>query len=325
MPDREPLRTEVEAKPSKRSRRGTGTSARSQPIRRRGLSHVHSFHLDDQSVYQDHHHQNAGEDEEAIVDGETGDLEKGSRKAEKERGFGRAEQEDTTSDDSQSVSWLDSPREKSEKVDSESVSWLDSREDAEHSPQLDREKTASTTRAQKPDLKKSQSSKSVRDPNLVTWDGPDDPANPKNWSKKQKWFATFIVSSFTFISPVASSMVAPALSSMAKDFGVTNEVQIQLMLSIFILAYAIGPLFLGPLSELYGRVPVLQLANMVYLIFNAACGGAKNSGMMIGFRFLAGLGGSAPLAVSQSFSDRTSQMLISHADRWRRPERCVEG
>ena len=55
--------------------------------------------------------------------------------------------------------------------------------------------------------------------------------------------------------------------------------------------------FLGPMSEVYGRVPVLQLANLFFLVWNTACGAAKSTGMMIGFRFLAGLGGSAPLAI----------------------------
>jgi len=107
-----------------------------------------------------------------------------------------------------------------------------------------------------------------------------------------------VVSSFTFISPVSSSMVAPALPSIAKEFGITTEVESQLVLSIFILAYAIGPLFLGPMSEIHGRVPVLQIANLFYLVFNIACGASKSKGQMIAFRFLSGLGGSAPLAVS---------------------------
>ncbi len=92
-------------------------------------------------------------------------------------------------------------------------------------------------------------------------------------------------------------MVAPALTSIAADFNITNEVEISLTLSIFVLAYAVGPLFLGPLSEMYGRVIVLQLANAFYLFFNLGCGFAQNKGQMIAFRFLAGLGGSAPLAI----------------------------
>jgi hypothetical protein len=34
----------------------------------------------------------------------------------------------------------------------------------------------------------------VADPNLVDWDGPDDPANPRNWSKKRKMVNTTLVS-----------------------------------------------------------------------------------------------------------------------------------
>ena len=92
-------------------------------------------------------------------------------------------------------------------------------------------------------------------------------------------------------------MVAPALPQMNQDLGVHNEVLTQMMLSIFILAYAVGPLFLGPLSELYGRVPVLQLANLFFLVWNLVCGFAQNGPQMLVFRFLAGLGGSAPLSI----------------------------
>lgn len=103
-------------------------------------------------------------------------------------------------------------------------------------------------------MKRQKSSKSTqsqrqRDPNMVSWQGADDPENPKNWPTRKKWAAVVVVSSFTFISPVASSMVAPALPQMATDLNVHNTVLSQMMLSIFILAYAIGPMFLGPLSE----------------------------------------------------------------------------
>ncbi|KAK3117020.1 hypothetical protein LTR53_002041 [Teratosphaeriaceae sp. CCFEE 6253] len=151
-----------------------------------------------------------------------------------------------------------------------------------------------------PSLRRQQtnkSSRSVRDPNVVTWDGPADPENPKNWYNRRKWAAVLVVSSFTFISPVSSTMVAPALPAMNADLGVTNQIISQMLLSIFILAYAVGPLVLGPLSEVYGRVVVLQLANLFFLVFNPACGFARNGGQMLAFRFLAGLGGSAPLAI----------------------------
>lgn len=114
---------------------------------------------------------------------------------------------------------------------------------------------------------------------------------------KRKWAATLIVSCFTLISPVSSSMVAPSIGAISREFNITAEAEQNLVMSIFVLAYAIGPLFLGPMSEIYGRVIVLQLANLVYLVWNIGCGFAQTKEQMLAFRFLSGLGGSAPLAI----------------------------
>ncbi|KAM0249564.1 hypothetical protein ACHAQJ_008993 [Trichoderma viride] len=138
---------------------------------------------------------------------------------------------------------------------------------------------------------------SINDPNLVTWDGPQDPENPKNWPNKIKWRYTVAVSFFTFISPVSSAMIAPALSKLGEDLNMKNKLEMELALSIFILAYAVGPLFFGPASELYGRVRLLQLSNIWYLAWNLGCGFAQNPAELFVFRFLAGIGGSAPLAL----------------------------
>ncbi|KAJ5281372.1 hypothetical protein N7478_006744 [Penicillium angulare] len=130
--------------------------------------------------------------------------------------------------------------------------------------------------------------------NSVTWDGPDDPENPKNWSMKTKWITMGIVSMYTFISSVSSTMVASALESIGAEFNIKEEFILQLTVFIFILDYAIGPLFIGPLSKTYGRVIVLQLANLIYLAFNIGCGVSQSTGQLIAFRFLSGLGGSVP-------------------------------
>jgi MFS family permease len=67
-------------------------------------------------------------------------------------------------------------------------------------------------------------------------------------------------------------MVAAALRAINKEFNITSSIVSSLTLSIFVLASAIGPLFLGPLSEIYGRVIVLQTSNILYLFFNLGCG-----------------------------------------------------
>ena len=144
-----------------------------------------------------------------------------------------------------------------------------------------------------------RSKKGEKDINLVTWDGPGDPDNPKNWPKSKKWRATITVSLFTFISPVSSSMIAPALQNVRKDFNlpISAQLELNLALSAFLLAFAVGPLFLGPLSEIFGRRIILQLSNLFYFVFNLACGFSNNVPQIIAFRFLSGLGGSAPLGI----------------------------
>lgn len=41
---------------------------------------------------------------------------------------------------------------------------------------------------------------SARDPNIVDWDGPNDPENPLNWTKKQKISATVSIALITFLT-----------------------------------------------------------------------------------------------------------------------------
>jgi len=48
-------------------------------------------------------------------------------------------------------------------------------------------------------------------------------------------------------------MMAPGLLDLAIKYDITNPTVMALTLSIFLLSFAIGPLFLAPLSEMYGR------------------------------------------------------------------------
>ena len=142
------------------------------------------------------------------------------------------------------------------------------------------------------------------------------------------------VASFTFISPVSSSIVAPAIERISKDLSIVNSVEQQMVFSVFVLGYAFGPLILGPLSEVYGRSIVLQLSNLFYLIFNTAGGWSRSKGEMFAFRFLSGkrcnqfravksmltgslgLGGSAPQAVSRWLYTGKLQILMLPDWRW---------
>ena len=92
-------------------------------------------------------------------------------------------------------------------------------------------------------------------------------------------------------------MVAPALEDIADDFDIESDFLQAFVMSVFLLGYAAGPFVIGPLSEVFGRVKMLQISNAWFLIFNVSCGFAKSKEQMIAFRFLSGIGASAPQAV----------------------------
>lgn len=135
------------------------------------------------------------------------------------------------------------------------------------------------------------------DPDVVDWDGPDDPEKALNWTAKKKFGNLAVLSSITFLTPLASSMVAPAIPEIMKEFRNTNETIGSLIVSIYILGYCIGPLIIAPLSELYGRLIIYHCNNAIFIIFTIACAVAPNIGSLCFFRFIAGCAGSCPLTI----------------------------
>jgi MFS family permease len=131
----------------------------------------------------------------------------------------------------------------------------------------------------------------------VSWDGADDPTNPKNWSFKRRWGITVLVSLITFMTGISSAIIAPASDIIGDEFNTHSSFRKQLNFSIIQLAYVIGPLALAPLSEVYGRSYILQLSNVFFLIFNFVNGFANSDGQFLAFRFLSGLGACAPLTI----------------------------
>ena len=98
-------------------------------------------------------------------------------------------------------------------------------------------------------------------------------------------------------SPLASSMLAPAVPQVMTEFKSTNQELASFVVSVYILGYAFGPLSIAPLSELYGRVPVYHVCNVLFIVFTVACGLSSNLNMLIGWRFLQGTFGSCPLTI----------------------------
>jgi hypothetical protein len=56
------------------------------------------------------------------------------------------------------------------------------------------------------------------DGNIVDWAGPSDHNNPQNWSLAKKGVNILILSILTFLTPLASSMFAPGVPQLMKEF-----------------------------------------------------------------------------------------------------------
>jgi multidrug resistance protein len=134
------------------------------------------------------------------------------------------------------------------------------------------------------------------DPNIVDWD-PDDPEKAMNWPWKKVLGNIAIISVVTFLTPLASSMVAPGVPLILKEFKSKNETIGAFIVSIYILGYATGPLLLAPLSEMYGRLYLYHANNVLFIIWTIACALAPNVGALLVFRFFAGIAGSCPLTI----------------------------
>ncbi|KAI8947767.1 major facilitator superfamily domain-containing protein [Xylaria longipes] len=129
------------------------------------------------------------------------------------------------------------------------------------------------------------------DRGVVGWEGPDDPAMPLNFDQRRKWILVTCLSLITLFSPLSSSILAPAINAVSADFHTTDTTKASLPVSIFLLGYAVGPLFLSPLSEIYGRATVLSSANAFFCVWHIGCALAPSLNALIVFRFLCGVGG----------------------------------
>lgn len=85
-------------------------------------------------------------------------------------------------------------------------------------------------------------------------------------------------------------MCAPAAPQILADLGSSNMLYATALVSIWELGEGFGPLLIGPLSEVYGRVYVYNAANIMFIIFNGLAATSNSLGMLIAIRFFNGVG-----------------------------------
>ncbi|KAK8116163.1 hypothetical protein PG984_012665 [Apiospora sp. TS-2023a] len=86
---------------------------------------------------------------------------------------------------------------------------------------------------------------------------------------------------------MAASIVAPAEPIIAQEFGISREVAV-LMVALFILGYAFGPVLWAPVSEVYGRRCSMLPAVFIMICFSIGTGFSHSPAALFITRFLGG-------------------------------------
>ncbi len=113
-------------------------------------------------------------------------------------------------------------------------------------------------------------------------------------------FAEFVIllAFMVSITAMATDIMLPALDLIGSELGVTDPNDAQLVVSTLFLGFALGQVLAGPLSDSFGRKPVIYGGYMIFLIGCALSLWAQNWEVMIAGRVLQGLGAAAPRIVT---------------------------
>lgn len=106
----------------------------------------------------------------------------------------------------------------------------------------------------------------------------------------------FILGLLSMLTPFAIDMYLPALPVIAKAFGVEPG-QVQMTLSAYIMGFAIGQLFYGPMADSLGRKPVILGGTLVFMLAGVACALAQTIEQLTVLRMLHGLSAAASAVV----------------------------
>ena len=118
----------------------------------------------------------------------------------------------------------------------------------------------------------------------------------------------------TGVAPISLYMLVPALPMLATTFGRDISVA-QMTVSLYMVGIACSQIIMGPLSDRFGRRPVLLAGLGLMVAASGACIFAENLPQLIAARFLQALGGATGMVVSRAIirdlysRDRISSMI----------------
>ncbi|WP_292520474.1 multidrug effflux MFS transporter [Methanoculleus sp.] len=124
---------------------------------------------------------------------------------------------------------------------------------------------------------------------------------PNRDRRSQKYLGSkgliLLIALLSAFVPLSTDLYLPALPGMGDYFGVSANLT-NLTLILFFLFFSLGLLFWGPLSDKYGRRPVLLAGLALYIAASAGCALSWEIWHLIAFRVLQAVGGSAASAVA---------------------------
>jgi MFS transporter, DHA1 family, multidrug resistance protein len=103
---------------------------------------------------------------------------------------------------------------------------------------------------------------------------------------------TFLLGALATLASFATDMGLPVLDEMAASLGVAPG-RAALSLSVFMAGFALGPLVFGPVSDHFGRRPVLLTGVAMFATFGALGAFSRTLGAVLLWRFLMGTGAGA--------------------------------
>jgi DHA1 family bicyclomycin/chloramphenicol resistance-like MFS transporter len=123
------------------------------------------------------------------------------------------------------------------------------------------------------------------------------PARPQSLSGAM----LFLLAGLAALGSLATNIILPAFPHIGADLGV-NERDLALTLSSFFIAFAVGQLFVGPLSDRFGRKGLVLGGIVLFGLGSALCAFAPNLDVMILGRIIQALGACAASVLSRAIA-----------------------
>jgi DHA1 family bicyclomycin/chloramphenicol resistance-like MFS transporter len=121
----------------------------------------------------------------------------------------------------------------------------------------------------------------------------------------QGWFLV-LLGSLMMLPPLSIDISLPGLPRIAHALHATPAL-LQWTLSAFVLAFGLGQLVLGPLSDRIGRRPVLLGGLLVFTLAGAGCAFAADARVLVGLRLLGGVGACAGTVCARAIAQDLSK------------------